>query len=379
MRSNLIKFFVLLAVLSLFATACGGDDADTATTTTAAAAETTEGPETETTEGATTTEPSDTTTPAEGPTELGTALLIGSVIEEPWYSSMWEAMNRAAEASPHGLTITNEFFEGVAYADAERIIRELATSGKYGIIFAHSTYADAIDAVKDDFPDMLFVFSGAGNTPTGGNGYWIDMVLHEPAYLAGIAAGMMSETNGVGAVGAFPFPNVTGPINAFFEGARSVNPDIAAKATFLESWFDPTAGKEAAEALISTGADALYPASSFGVFDAVDPGERIFGVGDFVNQQPLAPEVVITSAIAMWDPAVNTMIDVWWDHNANGAAYDGNMEELRFFMAEGGSDIAPFNDALVPAEVQDAVNAVRDQILSGEFVVDLNGGDVVES
>lgn len=369
------RIVVIVAAFALALTACG-DDAESTTT---AAPAGTEAPATETTAAATTAAPSDTTAAASGPTELGMALIIGSVIEEPWYSSMWDAMNRAAEASPHGLAVTTEFFEGIGFADAERVIRELATSGKYGIIFAHSTYSDAIDVVKDDFPDMLFVFSGAGNTATGGNGYWIDMVLHEPAYLAGIAAGMMTETNGLGAVGAFPFPNVTGPINAFFDGARSVNPEIAANATFLESWFDPTAGKEAAEALISTGADTLYPASAFGVFEAVDAGERVFGVGDFIDQEALAPEVVIVSAVAKWDPAVNTMVDAWWEHNANGTAYDGNMEELRFFMAEGGSDISPFNDALVPADVQEAVNEARDKIMSGELVVELNGGDVVES
>jgi len=365
----------MLAALALALTACGND----AETTTSAAAETTQPAATETTQAASTEAPSETTTAPEGPTELGMALIISSVLEEPWYSSMWDAMNRAADASPHGLTINNDFFEGIGFADSERVIRELAMSGKYGIIFAHSTYSDAIDAVKGDFPDILFVFSGAGNTATGGNGYWIDMVLHEPAYVAGVAAGMMSETNVIGAVGAFPFPNVTGPINAFFDGARSVNPDIEAKVTFLESWFDPVAGKEAGEALISLGADVLYPASAFGVFQAVAPGERVFGVGDFTDQQALTPEVVITSTIALWDPAVNAMIDVWWDHNANGAAYDGNMEELRFFMREGGGTIAPLNDALVPADVQDAVNEVIDQILSGELVVELNGGPVVES
>lgn len=370
------RLIVIIAALALALTACG-DDAET---TTSGAAETTQAPSTETTVAETAAAPSDTTAaPASGPTELGMAFLIGSVLEEPWYSSMWDAMNRAAEASPHGLAISNEFFEGIAYGDAERVIRELAASGKYGIIVAHSTYSDAIDAVKDDFPDMLFVFSGAGNTATGGNGYWIDMVLHEPAYLAGVAAGMMTETNSIGAVGAFPFPNVTGPINAFFDGARSVNPDIEAKVTFLESWFDPTGGKEAGEALINLGADVLYPASAFGVFEAVAPGERVFGIGDFIDQQSLSPDVVITSSIAMWDPALNTMIDAWWEHNANGAAYDGNMEELRFFMATGGSDIAPFNDALVPPDVQAAVNAVRDQIFSGEVVIELKGGSVEES
>lgn len=359
MNVRVTRLFTVLVALAMVLTACG-DDADDAT-----AAPTTSGG-------------SDTTAAATGPTELGMALIVASVLEEPWYSSMWDAMNRAKDAGPHGLTITNEFFEGIDYGDAERVIRELATSGKYEIIIGHSTYSDAIDAVKDEFPEILFTFSGAGNTATGGNGYWIDMVVHEPAYLAGVAAGLLSETDRIGAVGAFPFPNVTGPINAFFDGARSVNPDIETKVTFLESWFDPTGGKEAAEALISTGADALYAASAFGIFQAVEEGQRVFGVGDFTDQEALAPGVVIMSTLALWDPALNTMIDAWWDHAANGVAYDGNMEELVFLMADGGGDISAFNAALVPEDVQTTVNEVRDKILNGELVVELKGGDVEE-
>lgn len=304
------------------------------------------------------------------------ALIVLSVVEEPWYSSMLDAMARAQEASPYGLDVSFQYFENIAYADGERVIRELAVSGKYDIIIGHSTYSDAIAAVKDDFPDILFAFSGSGNEPTGGNGYWIDVMLHEPAYVAGVAAGLMSETNKIAAVAAFPFPNVNGPINAFFDGARSVKPDIETQVTYIESWFDPTKAREAAEALITAGADSLYSASTFGTFQAVTEDDRVFGIGDFSDQEELAPDVVITSTVALWDPALNTLIDAWWDNQTNGTPYDPPMERIRFFMPEGGGDIAPLNEALLPEDVRTAVLEVRDKVLSGELVVELNDGPV---
>jgi basic membrane protein A len=370
LMNRTMKLLVLLVAFAMVVVACGDDDDATttaaATETTAAATETTAAAETTAAPAAT------TAAPAEGPTELTMALVVASVVEEPWYSSMLAAMERAATASPYGLTVNHEYFENIDYADGERVIRDLAISGKYGIVVAHSTYSDAIAAVKDDFPDMLFAFSGSGNEPTGGNGYWIDMVLHEPAYIAGVAAGLLSETNFIGAVAAFPFGNVTGPVNAFFDGALSVKPDIETQVTYIESWFDPSRAREAAEALITAGADSLYSASTFGTFDAIGDADRVFGVGDFTDQVDLNPTAVITSTIALWDPALTVLIDAWWDHNANGVAYDGPMERILFLMDGGGGDIAPFNEALVSEDIRAQAMEARDQIISGELVVVLD-------
>ena len=368
------KLLTLVVAFATLVVACGDDD-DSATTAAPAPAETTAAA-TETTAAAagTTAAATETTVAAaDAPTELTMALVVASVVEEPWYASMLDAMSRAAEAAPYGLTINHEYFEGIDYADGERVIRDLAVSGKYGIIVAHSTYSDAIAAVRDEFPDMLFSFSGAGNQPIGGNGYWIDMVLHEPAYVAGVAAGLLSETNSIGAVAAFPFGNVTGPVNAFFDGALSVNPDIETQVTYIESWFDPSRAREAAEALITAGADSLYSASTFGTFDAIGEDDRVFGVGDFTDQEALNPTAVMTSTIALWDPALNTLIDAWWEHNANGVPYDGQTDvPLKFSMGDGGGDLAPFNEALVPEDIRTQAMEVRDQIISGDVVVVLD-------
>ena len=39
---------------------------------------------------------------------------------------------------------------------------------------------------------------------------------------------------------------------------------------------------------------------------------------------------------------------------------------------QGGGDIAPLNEALVPEDVRDKVLEARDQMLSGDLVVELN-------
>ncbi|MCZ7534465.1 MAG: BMP family protein [Acidimicrobiia bacterium] len=364
MRSKLIKIFTLLAALSLFAAACSSEDGasttEATTDTTTASIETTEAG-TDTTEA---------TTEA-GPTEVNIALILETVLEEPFNATFAQALDRAVEQRPHGVDVNYEVFENIAFADAERVIRELAVSGKYDIIVANSSFSDGISAVNEEFPDTLFSYSGGGNQGTGGNAYWFDAWVHDCTYLAGAAAAMMSETDTIGAVAAFPFANINLLTNSYLEGARSVNPDIRFLVTYIESWFDPTTALEAARAQIVTGADVIY-GSSFGALDAA-ASAGVLGIGDFVNQEALYPDTVITSVLAKWDPAVAKLINDWWEKETNGTPYAESDEVIGFLLAEGGCDLAPWNEAIdIPEDVKTTIAELREKIVNGEIVVEMN-------
>ena len=298
------------------------------------------------------------------------AFIAPGPIDDPWYQSMLDSLDRLADKAPYGLEISTEWFENIAYGDSERVIRDLAASGNYEMILGSSTYSDAVSAVMGDHPDILFIYAGSGNDPLGDNAFWIDTFIHEPAYLTGVAAGLITETGKIGVVANFPFPNVNAPINGYLAGARSVNPDVEFEVTFIESWWDPATAKEAAAAQIAAGADVLY-AIVFGVFEAAEEA-GVYGVGDLVDVEFLAPGVVLTSTVAKWDQAIEVTIDAWWDQMANGVPMNAPMERIMFHMPQGGGDIAPLNEALVPASVRDQVLEARDQILSGDLVVELN-------
>ena len=242
------------------------------------------------------------------------------------------------------------------------------------MIIGHSTYSDGVAAVKDEFPDILFGYSGSGNDPHGGSAYWVDVWVHEPAYLAGIIAGMMTETNVISGVASFPYPNVNGPLNAWIEGARSVNPDIEASVTYIESWFDPAAAMESTVAQIAAGSDMIYM-ERFGPLEAVESAEGVYSFGHFSDQLVLNPELVLTSPVAKWNPAMMDLIDAWWAHTVDGTPYDAPMERIMYFMAGGGAALGAISDS-VPDDVKAAVEAAHDQIMSGELVLILNDAPV---
>lgn len=310
------------------------------------------------------------------PTELKIAIPNQTTMEQPWNSSLVQAVERVAATKPHGLTITYKFFENVAEPDAERVLREFASTGEYGIVISHGVYPDAVGVLKDEFPEILWMGTGAGWEALGGNMYWVDISLYEPAYLTGILAGMMTQTDVIGAVAAFPYPNVNSPVNAYFDGARSVNPEVQTRMAYIESWFDPPKAKESAAAQINAGADVIF-AERYGPFEACAE-KSVYCVGYFTDQNELSPDTVLTSPLVLWDPYVKYAIDRWWEHTVDGVPYNAPTEKIVFDMAQGGSDLAPYYKLadVIPPETQAKVAEVKQEILDGTFQVPYNEAPV---
>ncbi|HEY3345305.1 MAG TPA: BMP family protein [Anaerolineaceae bacterium] len=311
------------------------------------------------------------------PTALKIAVVSTTPKEEPWNTVLLQALERVIATKPHGLTITYTFQENIATSDGTRVLGELANSGQYGIIWGHSVYPDAIAELGPKFPNIAFVGGGSGYEPMGNNMYWVDMHVHEAAYLEGMIAGKMTKSNVIGAVAAYPYANVNEPINAYFAGAKSVNPNIKVKINYINSWYDPAKAKEAALAEIAAGADYIY-AERFGPFEAATE-KGVYAFGHYVDQNSLAPDTVVSSSLALWDPVVKAIIDAWWDKTVNGKAYAAPTDKAMYFlMKDGASDIAPFHsfDSKVPQDVKDLVAKTRADILSGAFTVPQNADEV---
>jgi basic membrane lipoprotein Med (substrate-binding protein (PBP1-ABC) superfamily) len=349
-KSRFASLATLVVALALAGSACG-------TQTTAAP----------------TAAPAQATEPAAAPEP--TEVRIAAVVlfrEESWTTALVQSLDRVVAAAPHGMKVTYEVTEDVPYPEGERVIRQLAQSGKFDIIWAHSTYAPAVKPLHGEFPDLLFEITGAGNEGIGSNVYWFDMSAYESAYLLGIMAGMLTESNTVGVVGEFPFPNVNSPMQAYLAGAKAVNPEVELVSTYIESWFDPPKAKEAALAQIGNGADLIY-AMPVGPIDACVE-EQVYCFGHYVDQHDVGPEVVLSSSVARWDPHLMTLIDIWRDHQINGTPYDAPLEPIIYSMAEGGTDIAPYHnlEGTVPEEVKAKVEEARQAILNGELEVQYN-------
>jgi len=298
----------------------------------------------------------------------GTIKVFGAFatqIEEPWDGVIHQALQAEEDAG----NITYDFTDDIGYSgDMERILTEVAQQDAPDIIFGDAFgNEDAVRRVAGQYPDIAFVF-GSGGGPADPNFAVFDNWIHEPAYLAGMLAGGSTTTNVVGVVGGFPVPEVNRITNAFVAGAQSVNEGVEVKVTFINSWFDPAAAKEAALAQIDAGADVLY-AERFGVIEAAQE-KGVTAFGNMSDQKDLAPENVVSSVVWNMEPTVAYVID-----QVTAGVFTA--QDLKDFsmLAKGGASLAPINSEVIGGVDQgliDEVNAKQLEIESGSFRVDIN-------
>ena len=239
--------------------------------------------------------------------------------------------------------------------DAERIIEELAQD--HNIIFTTSYgYMDPTINVAKKYPDVVFLHATGYKTADNVGTYQVKG--WEASYLAGTAAGSLTEKAEMGYVGAFPIPEVIYSINAFTLAAQAINPDAKVSVVWSNTWFDPTAERQAAETLLDQGIDLLanYQDSPAGIQAAAERG--VWGMGNDADMSEYAPETYITNPVIHWGDYYVSTIQSWVDGTWKSGAYLGG-------LSEGMADIAPFGKN-VPAEVQTKVEEVRESIVSGD-------------
>jgi len=303
--------------------------------------------------------------PAAIPDKLKVFGAFATAIEEPWDGVIHAALNKAQEDGKIEYTYTDD----IGYSgDMERILREVAEKNQPNAIFGDAFgNEEAVRRVAVDYPAIAFVF-GSGGGPVEPNFAVFDNWIHEPAYLSGMLAGGLTKSNVIGVVGGLPVPEVNRIVNAFIAGAKEVNPAVDVKTTFINSWFDPAAAKEAALAQIDAGADVLF-AERFGVIEAAAE-KGLYAFGSMSDQSALAPEVVVSGPVWNMAPTVEYVLN-----QVKGGTYTA--QDLKDFsmFAKGGATLAEINTKVtngVPQELIDKVTAKEDAIKNGAFRVDIN-------
>ena len=372
MKGKIFLIFVLVMLLSLVASACQPAAAPAAEEP-AAEAPAAEEPAAEEPAAEEPAAEEPAMEEMEAPTELNIALILNSAVEEPWNLIHIQAIQRLAEeAKADGVTVNYEYLENVWGDDIELAMRQFADEGQYDIIWNAGAAADYKEAVMGEYPDKLFVETGSGGAALGDNSLWIYLYYYEPAYIMGVIAGMITENDVIGVVAGFAGSEVNSAVNAYREGALSVNPDAKVKITFIDSWYDPPKAKEATTAQLAAGADIIY-GERYGVLEALNESGAL-GFGNYLDENSAYPEVVITSPLLEAYPITKYTYDQWWNFKTTGEAYDTPTERVVFTWAEGGTGLAPFHgfEDTLPQEVLDKVAEVQAAILDGSLVVTLD-------
>lgn len=197
------------------------------------------------------------------------------------------------------------------------------------LIFATSFgYMDTVEELANEYPDVYFSHAtGYKSNGTNMNNYFGR--IYQPRYLAGIAAGLKTESNLIGYVAAMDSTNseVTGGINAFAMGVESVNPDAKIYVKVTNTWFDPTLEGQAAEALLDLGCDVIAQHQDTTAPQLAAQNRGAFSCGYNSDMTPEAPKSHLTAPVWNWGiyytKAAQSVIDGTW----NGENYFGGLDD----------------------------------------------------
>ncbi|MCI3918961.1 BMP family ABC transporter substrate-binding protein [Paenibacillus sp. TRM 82003] len=245
-------------------------------------------------------------------------------------------------------------------AEAERVMEQMIKDGAKIIFPTSYGHLDPALNVAERHPDVAFFHQGGLKTAENLGTYF--GTIYEPVYLAGVAAGKMTKSNKLGYIVSVPIPQVLLNVNAFQQGAKSVNPDVTTSVVFTGSWCDPGQQANAANSLIDGGADVLSQHQDC-TKTIIETSERrgAMSVGYHADASSLAPEGWILGSVWNWPNLYVDMVKTATEGNFEGSAYDG---KYRGTLSDDIVMLTGFGKN-VPADVQALVEEKKKAMMEG--------------
>ena len=224
--------------------------------------------------------------------------------------------------------------------DCYEAAKDLVTQG-CDIIFANSFgHEDFMIKAAREFTDVQFCHATGTKAHTEGlaNYHNAFASIYQGRYLAGVVAGLKlnemieekkitADQAKIGYVGAFTYAEVISGYTSFYLGAKSVCPTATMSVQFTGSWYDPTAEKSAAEALIADKCVLISQhADSMGAPSACE-NAGIPNVSYNGSTYESCPETFLVSSAINWAPYYNYMIRCVVKGEAIAADWCGGIEE----------------------------------------------------
>jgi basic membrane protein A and related proteins len=263
---------------------------------------------------------------------------------------------RQAVVAHFGDQVKTTYVENVAEGpDAERVIRQLASSGN-GLIFTTSFgFMNPTIRVARQFPKVKF--EHATGYMTAPNVAVYNARFYEGRAVCGAIAGHIGKSGIVGYIGSFPIPEVVMGINSFTLAMQKEQPDVQIKVVWVNSWYDPGKEGDAAKALIDQGADIICQHTDSPAPLQVAQERGVHGFGQASDMTAYAPKAQLTAIVDDWSgyyiDRVQAVLDGTWETHS-----------IWWGLKKGMVKMAPYGEA-VTAEARDAGNAVEDGIIAG--------------
>lgn len=300
---------------------------------------------------------------AAGDLKIG-LILVGEAVDA-YNKNHIEGMQAACEAKgidyDSQVVVKTNIGENAACADAINELIEAGCQVIFANSFGHEQYM--IEAAPEH-PDIQFChatgYQSAIDDLDNTHNYFAQ--IYQARYLAGIAAGMKTETNKLGYVAAKPFAEVISGYTAFYLGAKSVNPDVTMLVNYTNEWSDATKEATNAQALIDQGCDVISQHSDTSAPATTAQNNGVWAVGYNDDMIPVAPEAALVSARINWGAYYEYALGCMIDGNAIDQDWCGT-------FADGACYLSPYNEAIFPDGAADAIATAEAGLKDGTLQV----------
>ncbi len=280
-------------------------------------------------------------------------VLPGIITDKAWNQAGYTGL----EGIKSKLGAETAYVEKVGQADQAEALSDFARRG-FNLVYAHGGQFDAAaKQVAAQFPKTFFVVVNGSATAPNVASLRLDNL--QVSYLCGILAASVTKTGKLAYIAGQEFLATQEELRGFTLGAKSVKPAIEVKHTFTGDWNDAAKAKEAVDALVSAGADVVYPWLDNAAPTALQTAEEkgAYTIGNTVDQYDITPKSILTSAVKRIDLAIGKLADLSSKNTLKGQLYSLGLEEPEIlYLGKYGS--------AVPKALQDKVKTTEDAILA---------------
>ena len=284
-------------------------------------------------------------------------VMTGSVDEEGWNGMHYQGVLKACETLDTELLVKENVLEFTGQCGPA--VEELVNRGCHMIILSSYGYVQEVQDIIQKYPDVAFYHNAFDIHGPNLTAFFSRM--YQARYLAGIVAGMKTETNQIGYVAAMPTSEVNRGISAFTLGVKRVNPDAAVKVSWSNAWDDEQAERACADRLIEEASvDVLTYHQNQPYVSEEAEKYGIYSIG-YHQSLPNASEKHLTAVVCDWQLTYEAIIRQYLRGNsAKQKVYWVGIDENAVKL----STFSP----LVTDDIKEELDKAKNEMLCGKDV-----------
>lgn len=282
-------------------------------------------------------------------------IITGGTKEKGWNGMHYEGVSAACKDLDAELLVKENVRE--LEGECEPAIEELVDKGCRMIILTSFGYAEEAKDTIQKYPEVSFYSNSFSFHADNVTSYFSR--IYQARYLAGIVAGMQTETNRIGYVAAMSTSEVNRGISAFTLGVRRVNPEATVTVTWSNAWDDEEEERKQADNLIEDiGVDVLtyHQNQTYVAEEAEKAG--IYSIGYHQSLKDCSDKY-LTAVVGDWKLTYEALARQY---------LRGNSADIKIYwvgMEENAVKLAAFS-SLVSEETKAEVQRAKDEILAGQ-------------